>query len=915
MVRAEVGDGNAGADADDVGLDVGEIVRLGAGEENFEFGAPAHEKFLHVLGGFEFEVLPKVAVTAGEPDLLAVLRNLLLDDVFEFRLALAIAGPRDDKHLLLDSLRNQEFLDEWVFLHDPRHERAAVEFIEGAAGEYQAREVAYGLGVGSGEEVGHQLSFIEQEVAELFAGGLVRRGLDSFDNSEKERGGLERIEPGIRSARSGRGDIAANPTQQLKAGSLVVDPLLDRIGLFGQDVGNLIEDSGGKSAEFPHQTVRGGGLEDGENTLQGGRTQLVEHLGQVGGSGEQAGDEDRGIFGRRLLVLAQLFEGDCGFEALGGSAGGCLLESVQQCVLEFLNEQVSILKFVHEFEKLARHLGLLDKAFRIAECFKHFVLLRNGRVAQDDRVGFPRGKIEMRVLLREFTGILPPFLPLIGGYNRAGERGLDAVGSCGAIETEKHQPEQGHGVVVGQPFQATEIGDLANFNVVVADGDEALGGVGELHCMGWIVGEADYDLAESGVEGSHAAEAPAFMLTEGAGLKCQQGFRPCDCGGERCPVVIKLGDREDGLETRVLFMELVERFQEFGAEMFVGGFRISLQLEGVQPFAVFASLLDVAGNQGGEFAGQRGLAGVSKFLRQQEQKFGLIGQLLGQFQPHGLGIVPVALRQEVFDLLMMGLCRTHLISRRFRFCNGITVAYEKWLAGQLDPGKSHEYDWLRMRWISTFAAFWLLLAGCQSNQSEQVLSPGKFTTATSPAGYNTADVNATLGTNAAPRGIMPGITISITVQEDRTLNRAYVIPGNGTIEYPPLGRIVLENLTADEAAQKIREGLEKHYSRKVTVAVAIESALPGGGGGVVYVMGNVSRPGPVVLPRGERYTVIQAIGAAGDFTASANGGKVQLVRYDPMGKKNVTYVNVDQITRAGLDVEVRDGDWVFVPGK
>ena len=221
-----------------------------------------------------------------------------------------------------------------------------------------------------------------------------------------------------------------------------------------------------------------------------------------------------------------------------------------------------------------------------------------------------------------------------------------------------------------------------------------------------------------------------------------------------------------------------------------------------------------------------------------------------------------------------------------------------------------------MRWIFTLAALWLLLAGCQSNQSAQVLSPEKVAAATSEAAYNTADANATLGMNATPRGIVPGITISITVQEDRTLNRAYVVPASGAINYPPLGRIAIENLTTDEAAQKIREGLEKYYSRKVTVAVTVESALPGGGGGVVYVMGNVGRPGPVVLPRGEHYTVIQAISAAGAFTTSANGGKVQLVRYDTMGRKHVTYVTVDQITRGTeSDVEVRDGDWIFVPGK
>jgi protein involved in polysaccharide export with SLBB domain len=247
------------------------------------------------------------------------------------------------------------------------------------------------------------------------------------------------------------------------------------------------------------------------------------------------------------------------------------------------------------------------------------------------------------------------------------------------------------------------------------------------------------------------------------------------------------------------------------------------------------------------------------------------------------------------------------------------VASEERLAGQLDRAGAREYDCLHMRWISMLAAFWLLLAGCQSNESAQVLSPEKFATVTvtGDSGYSTADANATAGTNTNTKTgmIMPGVTISITVQEDRTLNRAYVVPANGAIEYPPLGRIALENLTTNEAVQKIQDGLEKHYSHRVTVGVAIESTPPGGGG-MVYVMGNVNRPGPLVLPSGERYTVIKAIGAAGDLKASANGAKVQLVRYDQLGRKHVTFLNVDQIAKgSGLDIAVQDGDWIYVPGK
>ena len=223
-----------------------------------------------------------------------------------------------------------------------------------------------------------------------------------------------------------------------------------------------------------------------------------------------------------------------------------------------------------------------------------------------------------------------------------------------------------------------------------------------------------------------------------------------------------------------------------------------------------------------------------------------------------------------------------------------------------------------MRWTFTFVALWFLLAGCQSNQSVQVLSPEKFVTATSGAAYNTSDTNATTATNAKPRVILPGVTISVTVDEDRSLNRAYLITNSGAIDYPPLGRIVVEGLTPEEVAQRIKESLEKDYFRKATVTVAVESVPLSGGGGVIYVIGNVNRPGPLLLPKDERFTVTKAIIAAGNFATFANGGKVQLIRYNEAGKKYVTYVDVDRIMKRGefeKDVQVQNGDWIIVPEK
>lgn len=250
----------------------------------------------------------------------------------------------------------------------------------------------------------------------------------------------------------------------------------------------------------------------------------------------------------------------------------------------------------------------------------------------------------------------------------------------------------------------------------------------------------------------------------------------------------------------------------------------------------------------------------------------------------------------------------------------MTVANTKRPAGQLDAAVGQGYDLTPMRWISTLAALWLLFTGCQSNQSVQVLSPEKFVAATTGAAYSTADTNATAGTTAKPHVIAPGITISISVDEDHSLNRAYLIPISGAIDYPPLGRIMVEGLTTDEVAQRIKEGLEKDYFQRATVTVAVESTLGGGGGagGVIYVIGNVNRPGPLLLPKDERFTVTKAIIAAGNFATFANGAKVQLIRYDKAGKKFITYINVDRIMKRGefeKDIQIQDGDWIVVPEK
>jgi polysaccharide export outer membrane protein len=174
-----------------------------------------------------------------------------------------------------------------------------------------------------------------------------------------------------------------------------------------------------------------------------------------------------------------------------------------------------------------------------------------------------------------------------------------------------------------------------------------------------------------------------------------------------------------------------------------------------------------------------------------------------------------------------------------------------------------------------------------------------------------------------PKLITPGMVVTVSVAEDQSLNKQYMVPPSGLIDVAGAGRITVVGLTADEVAQKIREPLERDYFQKATVDVTIEAMPTGGapgstGGGVIYVLGSVNRPGPLLLPPNEVFTVTKAIIAAGGFGTFSMGSRVRLIRYDENAHKYETVINVLRIMKEGNfedDIPVQNGDWIIVPEK
>jgi polysaccharide export outer membrane protein len=84
---------------------------------------------------------------------------------------------------------------------------------------------------------------------------------------------------------------------------------------------------------------------------------------------------------------------------------------------------------------------------------------------------------------------------------------------------------------------------------------------------------------------------------------------------------------------------------------------------------------------------------------------------------------------------------------------------------------------------------------------------------------------------------------------------------------------------------------------------------------VVYVLGQVNKPGSFDLPADTRITVSMAVSQAGSWTKFASIANIQVLRQSPTGDPLKLSVNLDAVVGGRLeqDLELRPGDVVMVP--
>jgi polysaccharide export outer membrane protein len=147
----------------------------------------------------------------------------------------------------------------------------------------------------------------------------------------------------------------------------------------------------------------------------------------------------------------------------------------------------------------------------------------------------------------------------------------------------------------------------------------------------------------------------------------------------------------------------------------------------------------------------------------------------------------------------------------------------------------------------------------------------------------------------------------VKVYRENDLCGIFQVSPQGTIEYPLLGSLRVENLTAVQISQLIRDKLKDGFIKEPYVMVFIKEF----NSKKIHILGQVSKPGTFKYE--DNMTIIEAITLAGGFTGSARPDSTVITRVEK-GKESRFTLPVEKISK-GLEKNfyLKPGDIIFVP--
>jgi len=122
--------------------------------------------------------------------------------------------------------------------------------------------------------------------------------------------------------------------------------------------------------------------------------------------------------------------------------------------------------------------------------------------------------------------------------------------------------------------------------------------------------------------------------------------------------------------------------------------------------------------------------------------------------------------------------------------------------------------------------------------------------------------------------IQPDCVLQVSVREDSALDGSYSVNDIYAIQLGYVGPVFLNNMTEEQASEKIKNVLENRFFNRATVTVRILRNSYD----KVAVYGQVVNGGVIKIGSGDKISLNDALLRVGNFTTSIKGARVRIVR-------------------------------------
>jgi protein involved in polysaccharide export with SLBB domain len=170
--------------------------------------------------------------------------------------------------------------------------------------------------------------------------------------------------------------------------------------------------------------------------------------------------------------------------------------------------------------------------------------------------------------------------------------------------------------------------------------------------------------------------------------------------------------------------------------------------------------------------------------------------------------------------------------------------------------------------------------------------------------------------DSSGRRILAGDRLNISVREQPDMSRVYAVAGDGSIDFSFAGRVVIAELTSDEAGRKLESVLKEKYFKDAHVTISIANFVEGD----VLVTGAVRSPGSLPFRGDSILTLMEAISRSGGLSENAAGDRVRILRWLPGGSMERQSIEVDvqgmlDTMDFSKDQYLRPRDIIVVPSR